>query len=119
MDGNYERIIEKISKISGVDKEEIERRIEAKRAKLSGLISKEGAAQVVAAELGISFDNEKLKIEELLPEMRKVNLVAKVMGISPIRSFKTKKGDDGKVANLFARTFPKKNNSFPKRFSLC
>ncbi|MCK9568287.1 DUF2240 family protein [Candidatus Pacearchaeota archaeon] len=101
MDGNYERIIEKISKISGVDKEEIERRIEAKRAKLSGLISKEGAAQVVAAELGISFDNEKLKIEELLPEMRKVNLVAKVMGISPIRSFKTKKGDDGKVANLF------------------
>jgi len=101
MDGNYERIIEKISKIAGVEKEEIERRIEAKRAKLSGLISKEGAAQVVAAELGISFDNEKLKIEELLPEMRKVNLVAKVMSISPIRSFKTKKGDDGKVANLF------------------
>jgi replication factor A1 len=101
MDGNYERIIEKISKISGVEKEEIERRIEAKRAKLSGLISKEGAAQVVAAELGISFDNEKLKIEELLPEMRKVNLVAKVMSVSPIRSFKTKKGDDGKVANLF------------------
>ncbi|MFA5071400.1 MAG: DUF2240 family protein [Candidatus Pacearchaeota archaeon] len=101
MDGNYERIIEKISKIAGVEKEEIERRIEAKRAKLSGLISKEGAAQVVAAELGISFDNEKLKIEELLPEMRKVNLVAKVMSVSPIRSFKTKKGDDGKVANLF------------------
>ena len=101
MDGNYERIIEKISKISGVEKEEIERRIEAKRAKLSGLISKEGAAQVVAAELGISFDNEKLKIEELLPGMRKVNLVAKIVGISPVRSFKTKKGDDGKVVNLF------------------
>jgi replication factor A1 len=101
MDGNYERIIEKISKISGVEKEEIERRIEAKRAKLSGLISKEGAAQVVAAELGISFDNEKLKIEELLPGMRKVNLVAKVTGVSPVRSFKTKKGDEGKVVNLF------------------
>ena len=101
MDGNYERIIEKIAKLSNVPKEEIERRIEAKRAKLSGLISKEGAAQVVAAELGISFDNEKLKIEELLPGMRKVNLVAKVMSVSPVRSFKTKKGDDGKVANLF------------------
>lgn len=98
---NYDRIIEKISKISGVDKEEIKRRIEAKRAKLSGLISKEGAAQVVAAELGISFDNEKLKIEELLPGMRKVNTVGKVMNISPIRTFKTKKGDDGKVVNLF------------------
>lgn len=101
MIGNYERIIEKISKLSGLEKEEIERRIEAKRAKLSGLISREGAAQVIAAELGISFDNETLKIEELLPGMRKVNLLGKVMGVSPVRTFKTKKGDDGKVVNLF------------------
>lgn len=98
---NYERILEKIAKKSGVSKEEIERKIEAKRAKLSGLISKEGAAQIVAAELGISFDNEKLKLEELLSGMRKVNTVGKVLNVSPVRSFKTKKGDDGKVANLF------------------
>jgi len=97
---NYDRIIEKISKMSNIEKEEIERRIEAKRAKLSGLISKEGAAQIVASELGISFDNEILKIEELLPGMRKVNTIGKVLGISPVRSFKTKKGDDGKVVNL-------------------
>ena len=101
MDDNYERILEKISKSAGVEKEEIERRVEAKRAKLSGLISKEGAAQVIAAELGISFDNEKLKIEELLPGMRKVNLTAKVINLSPVRTFTTKKGDEGKVVNLF------------------
>ena len=98
---NYERIIEKISKKSGVSIEEIGRKIEAKRAKLSGLISKEGAAQVVAAELGISFDNEKLKIEELIPGLRKVNLVGKIVNIFPVREFKTKKGDEGKVVNLF------------------
>jgi replication factor A1 len=98
---NYERIIEKISKKSGVSVEEIQRKIEAKRAKLSGLISKEGAAQVVAAELGISFDNEKLKIEELLPGMRRVNTVGKVVNLFPVRGFKTKKGDEGKVVNLF------------------
>ena len=98
---NYDRIIEKISKIANVNKEEIERKIEAKRAKLSGLISKEGAAQVVAAELGISFDNEKLKIEELLPGMRKVNVIGKVVNIFPARTFKTKTGEDGKVANMF------------------
>lgn len=98
---NYTRIIEKISKISNLPIEEIERKIEAKRAKLSGLISKEGAAQVVAAELGISFDNETLKIEELLPGMRKVNVVGKVMNIFPVRGFKTKTGDPGKVLNLF------------------
>jgi replication factor A1 len=101
LEDNYHRIIDKISQLSGTDKEEIERRIEAKRAKLSGLISKEGAAQVVAAELGINFDNEKLKIQELLPGMRKVNLVGKVLSVSPVRMFKTKKGDEGKVANLF------------------
>ncbi len=97
---NYDRIIEKISKLANLEKEEIERRVEAKRAKLSGLISKDGAAQVVAAELGISFDNEKLKIEELLPGMRKVNTFGKVVNIFPVRSFKTKKGDDGKVVNM-------------------
>jgi hypothetical protein len=99
--GNYEKILEKIANSSGLEKEEIERRIEAKRAKLSGLISKEGSAQIIAAELGISFDNEKLKINELLPGMRKVNVVGKVINLSPIRTFTTKKGDEGKVVNLF------------------
>jgi len=73
VDENYDKILDRIAKSSGVEKEELERRVEAKRAKLAGLISKEGAAQVIAAELGISFDNEKLKINELLPGMRKVN----------------------------------------------
>ena len=49
------------AKHSGLNVEEVNRKIEAKRAKLSGLISQEGAAQIVAAELGINFENEKLK----------------------------------------------------------
>jgi replication factor A1 len=98
--GNYEKILEKIAKASGFSKAEIERRIEAKRAKLSGLISQDGAAQVVAAELGVNFENEKLKIEELLPGMRKVNVVGKVIKIFPVRAFKTQKNGEGKVCNL-------------------
>ncbi len=98
---NYERILEKLAKASGLEKEEIERKIEAKRAKLSGLISKEGAMQIIAAELGINFDDEKLKIEELLPGMRKVNVVGKIINLFPVRTFTTKKGDEGKVANFF------------------
>lgn len=100
MNENYEKILNKISSLSGIDADEIERRVEAKRAKLSGLISKEGALQVIAAELGISFDNEKLKINELLPGMRKVNFTAKVIKIYSIREYTTKSGDMGKVANL-------------------
>ena len=96
---SYDKLLDKISKTSGLDKAELERRVEAKRAKLSGLISKEGAAQVVAAELGINLDKEKVKIDELLPGMRKANVLAKVIKLSPVRTF-VKDGKESKVANI-------------------
>ena len=98
---NYEKIIEKIARISNSSKEEIEKKIEAKKSKLSGLISKEGAALIVASELGISFENEKLKIDELIPGMRRVNVLGKILDISPVRTFKTKSGDESKVVNFW------------------
>ena len=101
MQSNYSRILEKISKFSGLEKEEIERKVQVKREKLSGLISPEGAAQVVASELGMSLENEKLKIDELLPGMRKVNVLGKVINISPVRTFTTKKGEESKVVNIW------------------
>ncbi len=97
---NYERVVEKIAKHSGLTNEDVIRRIEAKRAKLSGLISQEGAAQIVAAELGINFENEKLKIEELLPGMRKISIFGKIIKLFPVRTFKTQKGEEGKVLNF-------------------
>lgn len=100
MDVNYNKILNKISKVSGLKIEEIERQVEAKRAKLSGLISLEGAAQIVAAELGISFDNEQLKLDELLPGMRKVHVVGKIINLFPIRTFITKKGEESKVCSF-------------------
>jgi len=99
MDGNYEKLVSIISKSSGLSKEDIEKKINAKREKISGLISKEGAAQVVAAEMGISFDNEKIKIEDLLPGMRKVNVIGKIISVFPVRTF-NKNGQEGKVVNL-------------------
>ena len=98
--GNYEKIMGKISRDSGLDFDEIERRVEAKRAKLAGLISREGALQVIAAELGINFDDEVLKINEILEEMRKVNTSGKVIRLFPIREYTNKKGELSKVSNL-------------------
>ena len=100
MNGNYEKLLSIISKTSGMGKDEIEQKVNAKREKISGMISQEGAAQIIAAELGISFDKEKLKISELLPGMRKVNIVGKILNISPVRTFTTKNGQEGKVVNL-------------------
>lgn len=95
----YDKILEKISNASGLERQEIEQRIEAKIKKLSGLISKEGAAQVVAAELGINFDNEKLKVDELLPGMRRVNIVGKIINTFPVRTF-IRNSQENKVANF-------------------
>ena len=66
----YEHVIERISHLSGLKLEEIQRRVDAKKAKLSGLISSLGAAQVVAAELGISFEKQKFKVVDMLIGMK-------------------------------------------------
>jgi ssDNA-binding replication factor A large subunit len=79
--------------------DEIERRVEAKRAKLSGLVSKEGAAQIVAAELGINFDKERMKISELVQGMKRANVVGKIIELSPVREY-NKNGRQGKVGRF-------------------
>lgn len=99
MADNYESLLDRVCRASGVEREEVERRVEAKRAKLSGLVSKEGAAQIVAAELGISFDNERLKISELVHGMKKANVLGKVTKIFPVKEY-NKNGKEGKIGSL-------------------
>ena len=96
---NYNRLVEKISRVSGKDIEEINRLVEAKRAKLSGLISREGAAQIIASELGINFEKEKTKVNELVDGMKKINIVGKIIEMFPVREFK-KEERKGKIANF-------------------
>ena len=97
---NYEQLVQRIATSTGLDASEVNRRIDAKRAKLSDLISKEGAAQIVAAELGISFDKQKVKVNELLLGMRKISLTAKIIRIFPVRTFKTKNNAESKVVSM-------------------
>lgn len=99
-DENYEKILQKLVRASNLPRDELERRVQAKQVKLSGLISKDGALQVISAELGISFDNEKFKIDELVQSIRKVNVLGQVIKIFPVRTFTTKKGDESKVVNF-------------------
>lgn len=99
VNGNYKPLIELISKSSGVSVEEIERKVEAKQAKLSWLISKEGAAQVIAAELGINFDKQMIKIAQIVPGMRKINLVGKIINMFPVREY-NKNGRSGRIGSF-------------------
>ena len=96
---NYENLVERISRASGKQVEELIRLVEAKRAKLSGLISREGAAQIVAAELGISFEKEKVKINEVMQGMKRINVLGKIIQLFPVKEYK-KDQREGKIGSF-------------------
>ena len=96
---DYANLVEKIARHSGISVGEIDKKVEAKKSKLSGLISKEGAAQIVAAELGISFENERSKINELTEGMRRMSIIGKITKIFPVHEY-NKNGKSGKVASF-------------------
>lgn len=97
--GNYDTIIKLIAESSMLPIEEIERRIEARRAKLSGLISKEGAAQIIASELGIRFDKQKMKISSLLTGMKRLSITGKIVKLNKVAEF-NKNGRQGKIGSF-------------------
>src|SRR3989338_5779282 len=95
-------IIEKIKKESGLSEEEISGKIEEKMRQLSGLISKDGAAHIIANELGIKLleaISGKLQIKNILAGMRDVETVGKVQRIFETREFQSGERQ-GKVASI-------------------
>src|SRR3989344_4565355 len=89
----------KSGKITPVD---LESRIKKKINDLSGLISEEGAAHIIANELGVelfSSGQEKLKIRGIYAGMRSVSTVGKVVRKFEVREFSKEKAS-GRVASL-------------------
>jgi len=98
----YDQIIEKIKKEADISEEQIDDRINAKMKQLSGLISREGAAHIVANELGIKlFDNitGKLQIKNIVPGLRNVETVGKIIQKYELKEFVTN-NRQGKIASF-------------------
>jgi replication factor A1 len=99
---SVEKIIEKICEQTKLSTKEVKNMIEEKQDELSGLVSEEGAAYIVAREHGINLlkdSNRQLKVKNLLSGLRSVELVARVVRISEVREFE-RNGKKGKVVNL-------------------
>jgi replication factor A1 len=99
---SVDQIIEEISKKTDMDAAKIRTMIEEKQEELSGLVSEEGAAYIIARENGVNLLKEskhQLKIKNLVSGLKSVDVVAKIVGISEIRTFE-KSGKEGKVVNL-------------------
>lgn len=98
-----EQIIDKIREKKNVSKEEVEARIKEKLEQLAGLVSRDGAAHIVANEMGINafeeFASGKAKINKLMPGMRNVDVVGKVVDKYEIREFSNDRGS-GKVGSF-------------------
>ncbi|MDP3917539.1 MAG: hypothetical protein Q8Q42_04625 [Nanoarchaeota archaeon] len=99
---NLADIISQIKDKAGLSDEEIKIKISQKKDRLSGLISDEGAAHILANELGIdlmeSIRKHGLKIEKLQSGMR-VGVTGKVVKMYEVRSF-NKNGREGRVGSF-------------------
>ncbi len=102
---DLENMVEKISNESGLEGKEIKAKIEEKREELGGLITPEGAAHIIANEVGVNlFEGASkasdLKIENIIPGMHSVNIVGKVLKVYPLKEFDKKDGSKGTLASL-------------------
>lgn len=101
---SIEELISAVAAKTGLAKDVIKLKIEKKQSELSGLVSDEGAAYIVANELGVKTRNRvienNVKIADVKPNMKSVSVFGRVKSIIGPREFITKTGIKNKVANL-------------------
>ena len=97
----FEDMVAKIQESSQLSQDEIQDKIKKKMDQLSGLISKEGAAHIIANELGIKLfePGGKKQIKGILPGMRNVTVVGKVQDVYEAREFSVG-SRQGRVGNF-------------------
>lgn len=95
-----EDMISKIAKKTGLSEEEINKKIQEKCASLSGLISKEGAANIIANELGVKLFESSGKIKDIYPGMRNAEFLGKVIAVYDKKEFSRQDGSAGSVASF-------------------
>lgn len=92
-------IIQKISAETGMPESEIMGKIEEKKLELSGMISDEGAAYILARELGITIRKvQKLSIGNIIAGMQNVDVVGKIVRATS-KDF-DKDGKKGKMMSI-------------------
>lgn len=99
-----EDLIEKVVEESELSEDDLKEKIDEKMEEFEGLVSEEGAVHLVAKEHGIELAeeaSEDLKIENIVPDMRKVVAKGRVLNISDMNTFeRDDEEEDGKVQNL-------------------
>ena len=93
-------MLARLKEKTGLSDQQLLEKIDAKCVSLSGLISKEGAAHIIANELGVKLLEGGGKIKDLLPGMRSVEVLGRVTQIYEVRDFQRADGSAGKVGSF-------------------
>lgn len=96
----YEELVEKIKQQSNLPETEIHLKIQDKLKQLSGLVSKEGAAHIIAQELGIKLIQNDGKIKNLYPGMKSISITGRAQTIYPPKTFQRQDGSTGSVGRF-------------------
>lgn len=103
MNADFDELVMRIIKASNLDRETILGRIDAKVTELSGLVSRLGAAHIVANTFGIQLNESKkgrpLELKEVVDGLGNITIRGIITNIFPIRNFE-KDGRKGKVATV-------------------
>ena len=108
MEENVEKLIQLICDKSGKTKEDIESLINSKVDEFSGLVTKEGAAHIIANDLGVKMETnipdrefKFVKLDEIKDEVRNISFICKVIKKYPLVEFNSKTSDSkGQVQSL-------------------
>ena len=95
-------VVEKIEKQTNLSRSEIMEKVSRKYKELGGLITKEGAAYLVARDLGIELPSafRRLQMKDIAPGMKNINVCGRIFRISQINEFERSDGSKGKVVNM-------------------
>src|SRR3989338_7933441 len=102
MNGSLDELVLKVQEGSKMSADEIKKLVSEKVEEFSGLISAEGAAHIVAKELGVNLlerISRNVKIANVVPGLNSANVTGKVIRVTEPRTF-TKDGGTGQVVNI-------------------
>ena len=96
----FNEMVAKIKEKTSLSEQEILDKVNAKMTQLSGLISKDGAAHIIATELGVKLIECSGKVKDIYSGMRNCEVNGKVQQVYEAREFKRQDGSGGKVGNF-------------------
>lgn len=101
---SLDEIVSEIEKNAKIPRNDILSMVAQKYDEMSGLITQEGAALLVAKDSGVMIKNgasKRLQIKNIVPGMRNIIFTGRLLKTTPAREFTKKNGEKGRVSNMF------------------